>query len=358
MKLLKNRIKKYISVVGYYFNYYSIPLILLSFIALIFILTITLVNNSEFKSIGAALWWLIITLITTEPGYAGVYPQTGLVFFIQFLTIVLGVGVFGTFVAKIMSVFSINIRKRELGEMTIHHKKHIIICGYSEKTDTIITQLLNEPNESKFYRNIVLVADIERNPYLDCKKVDFVKGSIDDKVTLKNAGIQDANAVIILNEDNNDSTTALAALIIRALNKKVHLVAEASDSENKDYFINAGVDKVIINNDISSQLIVRTALYGNTSDIINELLNNEIGNEIYVGNIKKKDIGKNYLEIFEKYKNEKDISIIGIKENKDSDSKVKLNPSKNYIIKSKDEIIYIGQNKKIGFYHKLLNKII
>jgi voltage-gated potassium channel len=358
VKLLKEKLKKYINIITYYLNYYSISLMFLTLLAVIFVLTIILVGTSEFESIGSALWWLIITLITTEPGYADVYPQTTLGFIIQLLTIILGVGIFGTFVAKILSVFSINIRKRELGEMTIHHRKHIIICGYSEKTDTIITQLLNEPNESKFYNNIVLVADIERNPYLDYNKVDFVKGPIDDKLTLKNAGIENANAVIILNEDNDDSTTALAALIIRALNKKVHLVAEASDAENKDYFINAGVDKVIINNDISSQLIVRTALYGNTSDIINELLNNEIGNEIYIGSIKEKDIGKNYLEIFEKYKSEKDISIIGVKEEYDEDSKVTLNPDKDYVIKPKDEIIYIGKNKKIGFYHKLLKKLI
>jgi voltage-gated potassium channel len=358
VKLLKEKIKKYINIITYYFNYYSISLLFLSLLALIFVLTIILVGTSEFESIGSALWWLIITLITTEPGYADVYPQTALGFVIQLLTIVLGVGIFGTFIAKILSVFSINIRKRELGEMTIHHRNHIIICGYSEKTNTIIRQLLNEPNESKFYNNIVLVANIERNPYLDYNKVDFVKGPIDDKLTLKNAGIENANAVIILNEDNDDSTTALAALIIRALNRKAHIVAEASDAENKDYFINAGVDKVIINNDISSQLIVRTALYGNTSDIINELLNNEIGNEIYVGSIKEKDIGKNYLEIFEKYKNEKDISVIGIKKEFEDESKVTLNPDKEYIIKPKDQIIYIGKNKKIGFYHKLLNKLI
>lgn len=356
---MREKFKKYISIISYYFNYYSIPLMFLTLILLIFILTITLVSKSEFESIGSALWWLIITLITSEPGYAGIYPQTTLGFFIQLLTIILGIGIFGTFIAKILSVFSINIRKRELGEMAIHHKNHIIICGYSEKTNMIIKQLLNEPNESKFYKDIVLIANVDKNPYLDYNKIDFVKGSIDDKLTLKNAGIENANAVIILNEDNNDSTTALAALIIRALNKKVHLVAEVSDASNKDYFITAGVDKVIINNDISSQLIVRTALYGNTSDIINELLDNEIGNEIYVGSINKNDIGKNYLEVFMKYKIEKDILIIGINDNKDdNDSIINLNPAKAYIIKSSDEIIYIGKNKQLGFYHKLLNKII
>jgi voltage-gated potassium channel len=316
-----------------------------------------LVLNSEFESIGSALWWLIITLITSEPGYDGIYPQTTLGFLIQILALILGVGIFGTFIAKVLSVFSMNIRKRELGEMIIHHKDHIIICGYSEKTNTIIKQLLNEPNESKFYKNIILVANIEKNPFLNFSKVDFVKGAIDDKVTLKNAGIENAKAVIILNEDNNDSTTALAALIIRALNGKVHLVAEASDAENKDYFINAGVDKVIINNDISSQLIVRTALYENTSDIINELLNNEVGNEIYFDNIRNDDINKNFLEIFRKYKIDKDILVIGIKENS-NDSMINLNPSSDYIIKPNDEIIYIGKNRKLGLYDKLLNKII
>ena len=356
---MKKEFKKYANIIVYYLNYYSIPLILLSLVFLIFILTIVLVDKSEFDSISSALWWLIITLITSEPGYAGIYPQTNLGFFIQLLTIILGIGIFGTFIAKILSFFSINLRKREFGEMDVYYKNHIIICGYSEKTNTIIKQLINEPNESKFYKNIVLIADIEKNPYLNYNNVDFVKGSIDDKLTLKKAGIEDANAVIILNEDDNDSTTALAALIIRALNKKVHLVAEASNAGNKDYFINAGVNKVIINNDISSQLIVRTALYENTADIISELLNNEIGNEIYVGNINNNDIGKNYLDIFKKYKIEKNILIIGIKESNDiNDSAINLNPDRKYIIKAGDEIIYIGKNKQLDFYHKILRKII
>lgn len=343
---MKNKFRKIRSVLKYYFDYHILLFLFFFFTIFVIVLTIVLVNTSEFNSVLGAIWWLIISLITTEPGYADMYPKTTLGYLVQILIILLGLGILGTFVAKLTDTFNVNTQKKELGNVSVPFDDHLIICGWSEKTKSIVKEILDEPKRE--YKYIVLVAELDKDPYVEKKEIVFVRGKIDDVEALERANVKGAKRIIILNEDNNDSTTVLAALIIHELNKDIYSIAEVSNGNNVKYFEAAGVTQTIVNNDFSSNLLVRTALYEDTALIIKELLTNSMGNEIYINDIERNDIGKTFLELMNKYKsNKKDITLIGVKtHSEDGESKIITNPDKDYIIRKDDKIIYIGKNDK------------
>src|SRR6056297_1001689 len=167
--------------------------------------------QNRFEGFLDALWWSIVTITTV--GYGDKYPITIAGRIIAIILMLTGIGIFGAVTANIADLL-INLRKRrELGKLSANFKDHIIICGWCNKTGEIIKQINNE----KIDKQIVLVANIKSNPYEDNREIHFVQGEIDSEQALKKAGIMKAKRVIILNEDNNDRSTVLAALTIENL---------------------------------------------------------------------------------------------------------------------------------------------
>ncbi|MFW5972086.1 MAG: potassium channel family protein [Bacillota bacterium] len=292
--------------------------------------------EGQFESIYDALWWGIVTATTV--GYGDLYPVSPGGRIVAAVLMILGIGLLGGITATITDMFIKLEKRRELGQMIAQYDGHILICGWCDKTKEIILQILNEDMKDK---QIVLVANIDRDPFPDNNLVHFVRGKIDDAEILKKAGVESARTAIILNEDNNDATTVLSALTVNSLNPTIYSVAEISKSENKIHLQNASVDDIIINNHINSRLMVRTALYNGTSQIFGELLSNHTGNEIYMTKVSNDFINKAFIELFTFLKNEKDTIVLGLKR-KDS---ILVNPSKEELIQQGDKVVYISTSK-------------
>jgi len=293
--------------------------------------------ENRFNGFLDALWWSIVTITTV--GYGDKYPITVAGRIIAIVLMLTGIGVFGAVTANIADLL-INLRKRrELGKLPAEFKNHIIICGWCKKTDDVIKQILNE----KSNKNIVLVANIESNPYDENREVHFIKGEIDSEYELKKAGIMEADKVIILNEDNNDRSTVLAALTIESLNPDIYSIVEVNFRENRKHFENANVDEIIVNEEINAGLLARTAFYTGTSRIIAELVSNEKDNEIYMFKSKKNDWNLSFIELVNRYKKEKNIIVFAVIRY----NEVIINPSVDFKINKNDIIVYIGVEKQI-----------
>ncbi|WP_018247374.1 potassium channel family protein [Orenia marismortui] len=293
--------------------------------------------NDQFNNFVDALWWAIVTVTTV--GYGDKYAVTLAGRIISIIVMLLGIGMVGGITAKLADIFIEFKRRRELGELKAEYKNHIIVCGWSSKTREIIEQVLNEDLNNK---QLVLIANIERDPFPDNKLVHFVRGAITEEEALKKAGVMKAKTAIILNEDENDATTILAVLTVESLNPSIYTIAEITHSENKIHLKNANVDEIVVNNELNSQLLVRSAIYSGTSQIIGELLSNETGNEIYMFASNKEDINKSFLDLFTKYKERDNIILIGIKR----EDQIITNPNNNEMIKEADKLIYIANKKK------------
>ena len=146
--------------------------------------------------------------------------------------------------------------------------------------------------------------------------------------------------MIILNQDDNDRSTVVAALTIKTLNPDVYTIAEVNNKQNKIHFENANVDEIVVTNQINSRLLIRTAFYEGTSNFIEELLSNQEGNEVYMFKAQKKDLGQQFIDLLNYYKQVKNIILLGIKRK----DKILTNPDNNELINGDDELIYIARN--------------
>ena len=292
--------------------------------------------RGQFGTLIDAIWWAVVTATTV--GYGDFFPVTIGGRVLAAILMFLGIGLFGGITATITDLFIKLEKRRELGQLTADYEGHIIICGWCDKTIEIITQILNENMKNK---QVVLIADLERDPFPDNNLVHFIRGKIDDKEILKKANVLMAKTVIILNEDNNDATTVLSSLTVNSLNPSVYSIAEISKEENRIHLENAGVNEIVVNNNINSRLMVRTALYHGISTIFNELLSNKIGNEIYMLEADKEYINKDFAEVFTNLKQEKKAILIGLKRGND----LLLNPDNSEMILAGDSLIYIAQNR-------------
>lgn len=307
---------------------------------LILLLSATLIfyiePKGQFGNLIDAIWWAVVTATTV--GYGDFFPVTVGGRLLAVILMFLGIGLFGGITATITDLFIKLEKRRELGQLTADYEGHIIICGWCDKTNEIIAQILNENIKNK---QLVLIADLERDPFPDNNLVHFIKGKIDDKEILKKANVQKAKTAIILNEDNNDATTVLSALTVNTLNPSLYSIAEISKKENKIHLENAGVSEVVVNNNINSRLMVRTALYHGISTIFNELLTNKVGNEIYMSEVDKEYINKKFAELFANLKQERKATLIGLKR----ENELLLNPDNSEMVLAGDSLIYIAQNR-------------
>lgn len=293
-------------------------------------------RGDNFSSFADAIWWVIVTITTV--GYGDKYPHSFLGRVIAVILMFLGIGVVSGVTAKFSDLLIGSSRRRELGEVATDYEDHLIVCGWNKKARNVVNQLLDEEIEES---KLVLLADLERDPFIDNEVVHFIRGKTDQEEALVKAGVKSARAAIILNETDNDARTVLTVLTIENLNPDIYTIAEISDRENQIHLINAQVDEIIVNSSINSQLLVRTALYSGTSQVIEQLLSNESGRQMYMLTAVEEELGAKFIDLFVKYKREADLILIGIKRQEE----IITNPANEEIIQSGDDLIYIARGE-------------
>ncbi|WP_458207694.1 potassium channel family protein [Haladaptatus sp. NG-SE-30] len=123
----------------------------------------------------------------------------------------------------------------------------VIVAGYGEVGSTV-----QETMQSTAMRTVVV--DIEDKPNID------VVGDVTDETTLRDAGIEHANALILALAD--DTTTIFATLVARELAPGVEIVARANETDNIGKLYSAGADYVLALETVSGRMLASTILEG------------------------------------------------------------------------------------------------
>lgn len=294
--------------------------------------------NSDLTIVDS-LWWGFVT--STTVGYGDFYPVTLGGRVIAAFLMLIGISAFGFITASIASVFVENRLKEGMGLMDIKFNDHIVIIGWNYKSDIILKELIKENPDTK----IVIIDEIERLD-LNYKNVYFVHGdSTKDEVLIK-ANISSAKTAIVVSDKKisvdgmSDAKSVLICLAIDKLNPDIHLISEVLDDENIVHFQRANVNDIIISNQMSGRVMVRSALYKNVSSALKELLTSTYGNELYESFVKPKDIGLLFKDLSSKYLEKHNAIVLGI-----ANKLILLNPDKNYVVSEDDIIIYICKDK-------------
>jgi len=183
----------------------------------------------------------------------------------------------------------------------VNFSGHTIICGWNFQGERIVNQLTSP--DQKQYRQIVVLADIERRPEMkEC--VEFIRGDPSQDESLVRAGVMKADSVIVLTDMNKglneaDAEALMVVLAVESLNRKVHTCVQLLNSANRMHLERAHADEIICLDQIGGNLVVASALNHGVSHIVGELLTFDTGSEFYRydGQISDALVGKEFAEV-------------------------------------------------------------
>jgi len=298
--------------------------------------------NEEFDTLYKAIWATMIYLFS---GF-DIDPITPGGKVSAFLLLIGGIGILGTVVGNLASIFM----KEGVEKMPRSIKRHIAICNWSKRGEKIIEELHHPSAEPDTEIIILTDGEVNERDLREKSKryanVYFIKGKPTSYDTLKSARIHQAKSVIILSDANDvepDPKTILSCLAIRQLSKDLkdnhqpHIIAELMDRTNRKMALDAGANEIVSAGFYRTGIMLQSALYHNLSDIFHELLIYE-KNSSSIFIIKKNQyadifIGKTFQKaseiISKNCSNNNPVILIGVRRIIDNKPTIILNPLLN-----------------------------
>ncbi|MFP8956037.1 NAD-binding protein [Natrialbaceae archaeon A-CW3] len=225
--------------------------------------------REDFDGIEDLLDAFYFTLVTSSTvGYGDIGPESAEAQLFTMSVVVLGVASFGIAIGALVGP-AIQARiTKTLGKMTDSELElldnHILVLGYGELTEPIIDELqaANQPF-------VVITNNREAATDLSDREIPVITANPSDEQPLERGHIERANAVVVAT--NHDAEDALAVLTARELADDVRIVAAATDRENTRKLERAGADVVLSPAVLGGNLLVRSALGGDESAVLERI---------------------------------------------------------------------------------------
>jgi voltage-gated potassium channel len=233
-----------------------------------------------FPTLFDSFWWVMTTVTTV--GYGDYYPVTiaGRIYAI-FLYII-GIGLIGVVIGKIIDSFGVLRRMREEGKLDYKGENHIVIIGWSKKAEYAVEEILQTDPDME----IVLIDLLEKTPCSN-KRVFYVQGSASNHTVLEKANITGSKAVIIF-ADNKiedsllaDGKTLLIATAVERIARNAHTTVEVLHEEHIENFVHVHVDEFVVTHETVSRMAVRSAFTKGVSSVYSQLMSHKYGDDLY-----------------------------------------------------------------------------
>lgn len=267
-------------------------------------------KNANVAGFDDALWWSMTTLSTV--GYGDMFPTTEGGRVVALVTMVLGVGVLATLAGAIATVL-IEVRDRgRRGLRRMRVKNHLLVLGWNEKAAAAVADFRKDPRHRN--TSIVVLADLEHAP-IEGPDIGFVRGAPTLREGLERANAAEAAVAILFpsneSDPRSDHESALAAMTLRRLNPSVRLSVELVDPVNRELVEHAGCDAIVDRATLTSLMLVRTVQDLGAAEILDDLLRNDGGSELYRTPIDDRFIGGTFGE-FAKAMVDKSCSVVAV----------------------------------------------
>ena len=290
MIIIRRLVSKIVKLNNWVLFWSSISLILFSTLFIVYI------EPETFPTPFEGLWWVMTTVTTV--GYGDYFPITteGRTFAI-FLYLV-GIGLIGVVIGKIVDWFADFRKKRVEGKMPYKGRNHIIVIGWSKKAEFAVEEIL----QSEQATEIVLIDTLEKAPLLH-DRVHYIQGNASDEETLKKANLSAGKAVIIFADGTicdsqlADGKTLLIATSIERLVPNVHTTVEIFHEEHIQNFKHVKVDEFVLTHETVSRMAVRSAFTKGISIVYSQLMSRKIGDDLY--QISPRSDWKTYRDAFD-----------------------------------------------------------
>jgi voltage-gated potassium channel len=240
--------------------------------------------------------WYVMTTVTTV-GYGDLFPETVKGKLFGMFLFIFGVGLIGVVIGKVVDKFASLERKREEGRLNYTGQNHVIIIGWSKKSEMAVDEILSYSHPP----DIVVIDQLERLP-LQNEKVFYVNGDPTSSETLHQANLHAARAAIVFADDRITDTSLIdgkSLLIVSTIEKtapNVYTTVEIMLEKHITNFSHVQVNDFILSNETISRLAVRSALSVAMNNIFSQLLSRRHGDDMY--EIKRQSQWKTYGDAF------------------------------------------------------------
>ncbi|KAA3595968.1 MAG: hypothetical protein DWQ06_16450 [Calditrichaeota bacterium] len=348
----------------------------LAFIASLILLIAILAGISAFLFTDAfkleeAIWWAFLRL--TDPGYLGDDQGIILRSISTFVTICGYVFFMGALIAIMTQWLNRKIKKLESGLTPITDKNHILILGWTNRTPTIVSEIVSSTERTKRFlkrigsRNLKIVILTEEvdsnlsyelqqelgkkwNPWQitfrtgnplnieSLERVDFKNASViiitGDEFSIGKSDVIDARGIKILlsimNNSKDKGAKKLPYVVLELFDTRLYEIA-------KDTY--EGEIEVLTSDEIITRLIAQNVRHRGLSTVYTELTDTK-DNNIFLAEFKKFE-GKNFYELIDIFP--KGIAI-GVVRNEGEETQTILNPTDELKIHKDDKIIMISES--------------
>ncbi len=339
-------------------------------------------NDRQITNIFDAFYWAWVTMTTV--GFGDMTPVTPAARIAASIMMFFSMALISFFTATISSIFVARKIREGKGLEKINYSDHYIICGWNDLADELLESLLKQ--NQKDNTPIVLVNELSEEEIdawrstLNASHLGFVRGDYTQDAVLAKANVSKAKAVLLLpnlikaGKAEADEKTALATYSIKALAPKTKVYAYILHYENKAKLRRAKADGIIIADEFGPYLGATQLHNPGIPAFLSEILSTD-QSRLETQEIPDRMIGKTYSELFTQLFEEHNKTLLGVYQEEGSASigdflsadsgdyldqfiaaklkaagrgvneeqkiKVRINPEKDYVLKSGEQMILL-----------------
>lgn len=311
-------------------------------------------ENEDIDTLPQALWWSLFTLVAAEP--IGAEPVTLVGRILTLMVMLGGLTLFAVMTGLVSAVMvqrlrsTMEYRTMELDELS----NHTVICGWNRNGCHIVEELLFDGGLQD--SPILIIAEFEETPeralrHLNLSHIYFHVADYTRIDVLKSINIaQSARAILLADttrprsDQDIDARTVLAALTIEKINPAVYTCAQLLDRRNDVQLKIAGVDDVIVADEVTSHMIATSARTQGSVEVMAELLTVQVGNQFYKVPIPPSWIDLSFWQAVDRLKRSYDALLVAV-ELSSPKRHTLVNPPVNYRLGPKDQLIVIARKR-------------
>ena len=288
----------------------AIVIVWLTFSMLVYSIEVSL-PESNIKSLGDALWWGVVTILTV--GYGDRYPVSEMARVVSVPMMLSGVLTMGVVTAKVASVFLQELFLKRSLRMNKKLNDHIIICGW--KIDMLnVLETIIYYNPDVPVERMVLMAELSEETIEDIiteptfAKINIVSGQPHHIKSWEHVNAQHARKILVLADQSKDSNgnrpspheadakTIMTAHTIQKLAVGTMVTAEILDSSLEEQLHMAGVSDIIFSKEYNKLLLGNASGGTGINNVIYDLVNPTYGSIISTIKIDESYLGRDYLD--------------------------------------------------------------
>jgi voltage-gated potassium channel len=166
-------------------------------------------------------------------------------------------------------------------------KDHVIICGFGTKGRAAVTTLLGHGYRPD--QLVVVDESVQAREKATAMGIAAVAGSATTQHALRDAGIEDAVAVVIAVD--RDDAAVLATLTARELNPTANVVGAVREDENAHLLHESGASSVITSSSAAGRLLGLATTTPDIAQVLEDLLSVGAGLDIVERPVAEGEIG-------------------------------------------------------------------